>query len=186
MKKLVLIIKNHIGLVKVIGFLCGIAIFVTLFIKCILSPIVVVGDSMYPALEAKDIIVVNTIGNNFRNINRFDIVVFPYKYDNSVTYIKRVIGMPGDTIKIVDDVIYIDDKPLEEFYGYYDNSIESKYTNMSEITLSVDEYFVMGDNRNISIDSRSEDVGIVNRDDILGVAIFRVWPFNSIGSLKYQ
>lgn len=186
MAKLKIFFNKNISTFKVIGFLLGIIVFVTIFIKYIFSPIVVVGDSMNPALQANDIVIVDTIGNNFKDIERYDMVVFPYKFDNSVIYIKRVIGMPGDKIKIIDNVIYVDDEPLEEFYGYYDVDAEARYTNMDEVSLAYDEYFVMGDNRNVSIDSRSEDVGIVKRDEILGVAIFRVWPFNSIGSLRYQ
>ena len=145
---------------------------------------------MYPTINAGDFILANTTESAIDEIERFDLVVLKYKYDNKHSYIKRVIGLPGDSVKIVNNVIYINGEELSEYYGYYNEELEGKvndsFINMSEIKLKIDEYFVMGDNRYTSIDSRNEDFGTLNRDDIIGIAKYRIWPLNSFGSLEYQ
>ena len=166
-----------------------IIVLVVLF-KYFISPIIVIGESMYPTINAGDFILANTTESAIDEIERFDLVVLKYKYDNKHSYIKRVIGLPGDSVKIVNNVIYINGEELSEYYGYYNEELEGKvndsFINMSEIKLKIDEYFVMGDNRYTSIDSRNEDFGTLNRDDIIGIAKYRIWPLNSFGSLEYQ
>ena len=110
--------------------------------------------------------------------------MFKYKYDIHTRYIKRVIGLPGETVEIKDNTIYINGEELKEYYGYYDS--EKKMDDYAAYTLRTDEYFVLGDNREHSVDSRSGDVGPVERDMIIGRAAFRLWPFKAVGSLKYQ
>ena len=182
MSKILEFIKKHIGMIKVYIYISIVAIIALIFINFIYAPIVVVGDSMNPALSNNDVVGVNMLAD----IERFDIVCFPYKYNLKTFYIKRVIALPGETIEIIDNQIYINGELLMEFYGYYDENTPSKYGDIGPITLLDDEYFVMGDNRNVSDDSRSEDIGVVKKDTITGVASFRFWPFNSIGSLEYQ
>ncbi|NLL93906.1 MAG: signal peptidase I [Clostridiales bacterium] len=183
-------IKNfrhkHPNILLAFIYVIVITLIIMAFNRFFYSPIMVVGSSMSPALSDNDLIIVNKIVYDFNEIERFDIVVFPYKYDHSLNMVKRIVGLPGETVEIKNNVIYIDDSPLEEYYGFYDKDFESKYENLSPITLSIDEYFVMGDNRNVSEDSRSEDVGPVKADTIIGRAVFRMWPFNGIGSLEYQ
>lgn len=147
------------------------------------SPLAVVGNSMNPALSDGDIVMINKISNN---IERYDMVVFPYKYDNRMNFIKRVIGLPGEKVEIIDSVIYINDKELKEYYGIYDEGREDMFSNYGPIILGDTEYFVMGDNRYNSDDSRSDGVGPVDEDDIIGKVAFRMWPFNSIGSMEGQ
>ena len=113
-----------------------------------------------------------------------------YKYDYSQLYIKRVIGLPGETLYMDNNNIYIlneetgEFEKLKEYYGFYVG--QSNYPNCEKVTLGKDEYFVLGDNRNESEDSRSSGVGVVKKELIVGRACFRLWPFESIGSLKYQ
>lgn len=177
-------------LLKFLGFVIIIGVIVWLFNIFLYAPTIINGDSMKPALSGGDIIIIDKITYKLKDIERFDIVAFKYKYDHSQMYIKRVIGMPGETIYMEDNKIYILNKEtgqyeqLKEYYGYYKG--ENKYPDCEPVTLGEDEYFVLGDNRNDSEDSRSSGVGAVKRELIIGKALFRILPFNGIGSLKYQ
>ena len=126
----------------------------------IATPVKVDGDSMYNTLNDNDIVLLSKLSS----IDRFDIIVLK-ENDNNATIIKRVIGMPGDKVKIRNNKIYINNKIIEDEYAYGETS------NYDEITLGDDEYFVMGDNRNISLDSRY--FGLVQGTDIQGKAIFK-------------
>lgn len=179
-------LKRKKEIIKVIGFVASIAIAVTVFINFFYSPTVVVGDSMYPALNASDVVLVDMIGDDYSKIERFDIVVFPYKYNINTSVIKRVIGLPGDLIEVKDNKIYINDEELMEHYGYYDKEFQSHYDNVEAVKLAYNEYFVIGDNRNVSDDSRNPEIGVITQDEIIGIACFRVWPLNSFGSLSNQ
>lgn len=136
---------------------------------------VVSGDSMNDTLSNGDSLWVDKISYRFSDPERYDIVIFPYGDEEDETYyIKRIIGLPGETVYIDEDgVIYIDDEPLEENYGK--EVIEEGHRGLASepITLGEDEYFVMGDNRNNSRDSRLADVGNISKDDLIGKAVFR-------------
>ncbi len=146
------------------------------------------GVSMEPALRDKDIVIVDkTI--KAEEYERFDIVAFEYMYNNKDVYVKRVIGLPNETIKIEDNVIYINGERLEEYYGAFSNiedspDIAAHLSDYPETKLGPYQYFVIGDNRYVSDDSRN--FGPIASDSILGKAIFRIWSFDGIGSLKYQ
>jgi signal peptidase I len=141
---------------------------------------VVSGESMYSTLEDGDNLIVDKLTYRFEDIDRFDIVVF--RYQNSDTfYIKRIIGLPGETIRIEDDNIYINGELLEESYGY--EPMEDAGIAENEIVLGDDEYFVLGDNRNASKDSRDPEVGKVPRSYIEGRAILRIYPFSKFGTI---
>ena len=124
-----------------------------------------------------------------------DVIVFPH-YDQmrgtEVYYIKRIIGMPGETIQISDGVIYIIDENgdktvLDEEYGYYLNGMEMNGGIASTpITIPDDKYFVLGDNRNNSKDSRDATVGLVDRDEIMGKAWLRFYPFSDFGFITHK
>ncbi len=139
------------------------------------------GSSMEPTLQSGDSLWINMLSYKFGDPERYDIIVFPYQDD--VHYIKRIIGLPGETVQITDNGdILINGKILEEpiqFERIRDNGIAS-----SEITLGENEYFVLGDNRNNSRDSRWADVGLIKRDKIIGKAVFRLTPFKNFGSIK--
>lgn len=142
------------------------------------------GPSMIPALEDKDNLIVDKLSYRFKDPTRFDIIVFPYYYEEETYYIKRIIGLPGETVQIDNGTIYINGEALEENYG----KEEMQYSGIADapIVLGDDEYFVMGDNRNESKDSRDPSVGNIKRSDIIGRAWVRIWPFSKFGVLKHQ
>ncbi len=143
------------------------------------------GGSMESTLSNEDHLLVDKISYRFHAPERFDIIVFPFQYDKETYYIKRIIGMPGETVRIDEEGnIYIDEELLEEDYGR--EVIENPGRAVEPITLGDDEYFVMGDNRNNSSDSRDPSVGNIHRDDIIGRAFIRIWPLSKFGILKHQ
>lgn len=143
------------------------------------------GSSMETTLSDGDNLLVDKITYRFSDPKRFDIIVFPFQYDADTYYIKRIIGMPGETVQIdYDGNIYVDGEILEESYGR--EVIQNPGRAAEPITLGEDEYFVMGDNRNNSSDSRDPSVGNIHRKDIIGRAWVRIWPFSKFGVLKHQ
>ena len=142
----------------------------------------VVGQSMESTLSDGDNLIVDKISYRFHEPERFDIVVFPFQWEKNTFYIKRIIGLPGETINIDMGVIYIDGEPLEEHYGR--EIILDPGEAISPITIGENQYFVMGDNRNHSSDSRTSVVGLVDRDKIIGRAWLRIMPFDKFGLLK--
>ena len=145
----------------------------------------VVGSSMESTLSDGDNLIVDKITYRFSEPQRYDIIVFPFKYEKNTYYIKRIIGMPGETVRIDQEgVIYVNDKVLQEYYGR--EVIQDPGVAKREITLGKDEYFVMGDNRNNSTDSRDPVVGNIHRDDILGRAWLRIWPLSKFELLEHQ
>lgn len=142
------------------------------------------GDSMYNTLEDGDNLWIDKLSYRFKDPERFDIVVFPY-HDSEVFYIKRIIGLPGETIRIDEEGnIYINGEILEEDYGYETISPNMIGRADEEIKLGEDEYFVMGDNRNDSKDSRFEEVGNIHRDEFEGKVAIRIWPFSKFGGVE--
>lgn len=143
------------------------------------------GSSMEPTLSDHDNLIVDKISYRFKDPERFDIIVFPFQYEEDVYYIKRIIGMPGETVFIdLDGTIYIDGEVLQESYGR--EVMLSPGRAGEPITLGEDEYFVLGDNRNNSSDSRDPSVGNIHRDRIVGKAWVRIWPFHKFGVLRHQ
>ena len=143
------------------------------------------GSSMETTLSDGDNLLVDKITYRFSEPKRFDIIVFPFQYDTDTYYIKRIIGMPGETVQIdYDGNIYINGSLLEESYGR--EVIQNPGRAAEPITLGKDEYFVMGDNRNNSSDGRDPSVGNIHRKDIIGRAWVRIWPFSKFGVLKHQ
>ncbi|HEX5431847.1 MAG TPA: signal peptidase I [Bryobacteraceae bacterium] len=154
-----------------------IAIVVILFLY---QPVKVEGTSMMPGLENQERIFINKFiyRFGFEDINRGDTVVFWYPGDTSKSYIKRVIGIPGDTVEIRSGTVYVNGKLLSEPYvpGYYRDHVSMPCT-----TIGKDQYFVLGDHRSSSNDSRNW--GTVPRNDIYGKAVFVYWPLDRLGTL---
>ena len=143
------------------------------------------GHSMENTLSDRDNLIEDKITYRFRDPKRYDIIVFPYKYKENTFYIKRIIGLPGETVQITEEGdILIDGEVLEESYGK--EVMKSPGIAADPILLGADEYFVLGDNRNASADSRDPSVGIISGEDIVGRAWLRIWPLNKFGILKHQ
>ena len=154
-----------------------------LVVKYVGQRTVVLGHSMEPTLSDNDNLFVDKISYRFHEPKRFDVIVFPYQYADKTYYIKRVIGLPGETVRIDEKgAVYINDVLLEEGYGK--ETIKDPGMTIDGITLQDDEYFVMGDNRNDSSDSRFVSVGNIKRNQILGKAFLRIYPFSKIGLVK--
>ncbi|MEG0805441.1 MAG: signal peptidase I [Lachnospiraceae bacterium] len=146
---------------------------------------VVVGHSMENTLQDGDNLIVDKISYRFQEPKRFDIIVFPYQYEENTYYIKRIIGLPGDKVRIdKKGDIYINGQILNENYGK--EVIENQGMAAEELILGKEDYFVLGDNRNESEDSRFEDVGFIHQKDIIGKAWLRVYPFNSFGLVQHK
>lgn len=143
------------------------------------------GTSMEYTLSDGDNLIVDKISYRFHKPERFDIIVFPFQYEENTYYIKRIIGLPGETVYIdVQGNIYIDGEVLEESYGR--EVILDPGQAEEPIELGEDEYFVLGDNRNASSDSRDPSVGVIKGEDIIGRAWLRIYPFDSIGFIRHQ
>lgn len=143
------------------------------------------GESMENTLSNEDNLIVDKLTYRFSDPKRYDIIVFPFRYADNTFYIKRIIGMPGETVQIDrEGNIYINGEILEESYGR--EVIQNPGLAANTIQLEEDEYFVMGDNRNNSSDSRDPMVGNIHRDEIIGRAWVRIWPLNKFGVLKHQ
>lgn len=171
--------KEIIDWIKTIG----ISLVLAFLIVQVVKPTIVSGESMYPTLNNKDYLILNRLSYKFGDIKKGDIIVFKtdLKQDNGKDkdLIKRVIATGGDHLVIKDSKVYVNDKLLNEPY------IDNAYTSGDiDIVIPKGKVFVMGDNRENSKDSRSEDVGLVDENDILGEVMVRLFPLNKIGSVN--
>ncbi len=166
-------------------YVLGILILTYLVIHFVGQRTEVSGNSMLPTLSDGDNLIVDKVTYRFHDIERFDIVVFPPKDRENTYYIKRVIGLPGETVYIDENGdIFINGALLEESFGREVIAENTRGLAQEPITLEAGEYFVLGDNRNNSTDSRSPSVGNVKGEDIIGRAFIRIYPFGKFGSLK--
>ena len=155
------------------------AIASVLIITFLYQPVRVEGTSMLPRLEDRDRLLLNKFVYHFSAIERGDVVVFHYPRDPEKSYIKRVIALPGDRLRIDHGVVSINGMPQEESYvpeAYRDNG------STPEMIVPPDNYFMMGDHRSISWDSRS--FGPVERSLIYGKAVFVIWPSRDAGVVR--
>lgn len=153
---------------------------------------VVDGESMENTLQDKDSVLLDKLTYRFNDPKRFDIIVFYHfddinnqdKHDKDAYefYVKRVIGLPGETVQIIGETIYINGEALKEHFGK--DPIDDSGIAEQPITLGKDEYFVLGDNREISKDSRDPEVGPVKEKWIAGKVKYRIYPFRSFGTVK--
>lgn len=159
----------------VLSVLIAVAIILFLY-----QPVKVEGTSMMPALSDQERIFINKFTYRFgiEDIHRGDMVVFLYPGDTTKSYIKRVIGVPGDTVEVKEGAVYRNGKPVEEPYvpEEFHDRISAPKTVVGE-----NEFYVMGDHRSASNDSRSW--GTVPREYIYGKAVFKYWPLERLGRL---
>lgn len=175
---------------KIRGVLIEAIIYIAIIVLCVkvvpryvIQRTIVDGDSMQNTLINRENLLVEKVSYHFKDPERFDVIVFyPYGRDNEEYYIKRVIGLPGETVQIIGSQIYIDGKVLEENYGK--DPIDFAGTVEEPQTLGEDEFFVLGDNREVSQDSRYEEVGFVKKKNIEGKAILRIYPFSKFGTFE--
>ena len=159
-----------------IAVLIVVAAVVTLVLTLWLPVVQVAKSSMMPTLSDGDVIFFSSIGN----IKRGDVVAF---YFGRELLIKRVIAVEGEWVNIdADGIVYIDDEPLDEEYVM--ELDRGELTVGLPLQVPSNSYFVMGDFRAISLDSRSKEIGVVHRDQIEGKALVRVWPANKVGAVK--
>lgn len=167
---------------------CVVALIIFLLVRHFLfAPVSVDGESMAPTLEDRDRLILNKVDS----IERFDVVVFPAPDAPEKQYIKRIIGLPGDTIRFQDDVLYVNGEAVEEEYltsveedlapgeNFTEDFLLAAKTG--EEVVPEGSYFVMGDNRQNSKDSRV--FGFVDASSISGTANFRIFPFKEFGSI---
>ena len=171
------IVQELLSLIVYIGVVILICFIIMNFVG---GRVQVEGPSMQDTLYTGDNLWVDRVSYKFSDPKRFDVVVFPVA-DGSY-YIKRVIGLPGEKVQILPDgTILINDKALDEHYGketIWDPGIAAQ-----PFYLGKDEYFVLGDNRNDSHDSRASDIGNISKDDIFGKAVLRLSPIEKFGKI---
>ncbi len=138
---------------------------------------------MENTLHDHDVLLVDKFSYGLADPKRFDVVVFtPEETNPKQLYVKRVIGLPGETVQVIGDTIFINDEALDEDYG--NSMIVYQGIAAIPIVLGEDEYFVLGDNRCLSKDSRYSEIGSVSRSQIKGKVFFRLQPENRIGFIK--
>lgn len=175
---------------KIRNALIELAIYAVIIVLCIsfvpkyvIQRTIVDGYSMENTLQDEDNLLVEKVSYHFTDPKRFDVIVFyPHGKENKDYYIKRVIGLPGETIQIVGDTIYIDGKVLEEDFGK--DPMTKSGIAQEPLKLGDDEFFVLGDNRAVSEDSRYPEVGPVSKDKIAGKAILRIYPLSKFGTFE--
>ena len=179
--------KNKKWLYSLLEMLAVIVITIGIF-KFVVIPVRIDGISMENTLHDKSIAMINAIGAKEENIHRFDIVVI-YSETLKEKIIKRVIGMPGDTIEFKDDILYVNNQETPQDFLDKDFVEESKitynaknFTDDFKVTVNEGEYFVMGDNRLRSTDSR--DLGAFTIDDIIGMKGLVIFPFDDVQWIK--
>ena len=171
------------SIIELCIYIAIIVICVAFVPKYVLQRTIVDGKSMMNTLKHGENLLVEKVSYHFTYPGRFDVIVFyPHGRESSDYYIKRVIGLPGETVQIKGEDIYINDEKIEENFGkdpIVDPGIAEK-----PIKLGDDEFFVLGDNRTVSEDSRYEEVGPVKRENIEGRAILRIYPLSEFGTFE--
>jgi len=177
-------IKNALSFIWEIVKIVIIALLIVVPIRYfIFQPFLVKGQSMEPNFENGDYLIIDEISYRIRQPQRGEVIVFKYPKNPSQRFIKRIVGLPGETIEIKDGkvIIYKNGEPQ----GLDESSYLSKFLKTSgniEISLSENEYFVLGDNRALSADSRSW--GTLPRKDIIGRVFLRIWPLTTLAKIE--
>lgn len=141
------------------------------------------GASMETILKDGDSVIIDKVSYRFTDPERYDIIIFPSKELQNEILIKRIIALPGEKIQIKNGHVYIDDKLLDS--DTYSRELTNFAGSADEgFTLGADEYFCLGDNRQNSVDSRYDTVGCIKKSDIIGKAVFRVFPLKNFGTIK--
>ena len=172
------------SILRLLGTILIAVAFAFVLIMCVGERTKVSGHSMEPHLHDHDQVLLDKLTYRFRDPKRYEIIVFPYKYEENTYYIKRIIGLPGETVQVKNGEVYIDGEILGEDYGA--EAMEDAGIASEPIELGTDEYFVLGDNRNHSSDSRDPSVGVLRREDLIGRAWIRIYPFDEMGFVVHE
>lgn len=165
----------------------GVYLFIIVFVlflapKYLMEKILVDGTSMENSLYDQEQVLIEKVSRYFDGPERFDIIVFTKNHGTyTKTYIKRVIGLPGESVMILGDRIFINGKEIAEDFGK--DPMDYAGIAAEPVLLGEDEYFVLGDNRLVSVDSRDYKVGVVKKEELDGVVVLRVAPWSSFGTV---
>lgn len=184
-KKKEIIYRPHEVIIKTIVDTIMVMCIAYLLITFFFRQTTVSGHSMNNTLQNDETVFINSVAYSFHGPGRYDLIVFEPKLEgmNSLI-IKRVIGLPGETVQIKDGCVYIDGKKLEDDVTH--ETIYNAGLAVEPIKLGYNEYFVLGDNRNNSDDSRYSNIGLVTRDSIVGKPWLRIKPVSQFGFIKYK
>lgn len=189
-------------LIKIVLYIIGIIGIVFLIHTFIGSRSEVVGHSMEDTLHDGESVWLDKLSYRLHEPERYDIVVFPVE-DSETYFIKRIIGLPGETVYIdgngdiyigtsetlyedTDGILHNEAEKLSEDYGKSTIQESMRGIAARPVTLGENEYFVMGDNRNHSMDSRDPSVGVLTKEDLIGRAWVRIYPFDNIGVIRHE
>ena len=158
-------------------------IFIVIFIAVYIVGLQqVVGPSMAPTFSNGDILILDKVSYRFKDIERGDVVALYYA--DTKFLIKRVIGLPGEKIDFRDGDLYVNNRLVPEEYINDDTTEDFSLSSLGYSSIPENMYFVVGDNRLDSLDSRSSEVGLISKEDIIGKARLRLWPINQIKLIK--
>ena len=181
-KKREILYRPHEPIIKAIVDIIVIVCAAFLMINFFFDNTSITGHSMNNTLKNDDVMLVNKVAFKYRDPKRYDVIIFKPNIGNvSDYYTKRIIGLPGETVQIIDGKVYIDGDVLKD--DVIDEVIYNAGNAAKSIKLGYNEYFVLGDNRNNSDDSRFSNVGFVKYEDIVGMPWFVVYPFSSFGTI---
>jgi signal peptidase I len=156
------------------------AVVLALLIRVFLFEIILVdGSSMEPTLYNRNRVFVNKIGYIIGEPQHGDVIIFKTPEDNQSNYVKRLIGLPGDRIRIEKGVVYLNNEPLDEPY-----ISDPPYNDYPEVTVPEGAFFALGDNRNDSKDSRDDHIGFIPGKNLVGKALYRIWPLDSLSIIQ--
>jgi signal peptidase I len=175
-----MILKETISWILTLGAAVLIALCIRGFV---FEPVIVDGSSMLDTLQDREIMFVTKFDYLFGEPQSGDVIICKYP-ESTKNYVKRLIGLPGDTIEIKDNVVYRNGEALDETYLTPERNSSPFYANMTARTLGEDEYFVMGDNRDNSRDSRSSSVDTLTRSQVKGHVRFVFFPFDGMRSIE--
>ena len=164
---------------QVLKFTSILFVIVIFIINFIFQIVTVNGQSMVPTLKNNDKLILEKVSKLLIDVKRNDIVVIKYPADIRQRIVKRVIAVAGDKVKINDNILYLNGKIVNE---YYKN--ESFMKDYDEVLVPQNSIFVLGDNRNFSKDSRSNDIGFVKLNLLEGKVLIRLYPFNKMGRIR--
>ena len=181
-KKREILYRPHEPIIKAIVDIIVIVCAAFLMVNFFFDNTKITGHSMNNTLKNDDVMLVNKVAFKYRDPKRYDVIIFKPNIGNvSDYYTKRIIGLPGETVQIIDGKVYIDGDVLKD--DVIDEVIYNAGNAAKPIKLGYNEYFVLGDNRNNSDDSRFSNVGFVKYEDIIGMPWFVVYPFSSFGTV---